>query len=64
MVTDSMKMRRFARRVAGNFLVAFISPLMGSNALGVEFEQTVYLSLVSSIFVVTFVIGVELKKNA
>jgi len=54
---------RFLARVTGNFLISFLSPLVGANLiLDVEFYSTILLALISSIIVTGLVIGRELEK--
>jgi len=55
--------KRFLARVTGNFLISFLSPLVGANIiLNVEFVYTIYLSLISAFIVTGLVIGRELEK--
>jgi len=55
--------KRFTARVIGNFLISFLSPLVGANIiLNVDFLHTIYLSLISSFIVTGLVIGRELER--
>jgi len=58
-----LKWKRLAYRLSGNFIISFLTPLVGANLVGVEFYQTVYLSLIASLIVTGIVFGRELEKR-
>jgi len=55
--------KRLGYRLSGNFIISFLTPLVGANVVGVEFYQTIYLSLIASLIVTGIVFGRELEKR-
>ena len=61
-------MKKVAARILGNFGVSFFSPLVSGNIaetvfdMGLTFEQTLIIALISSIFVTGLTISRELEK--
>ncbi len=61
-------MKKIAARIFGNFGVSFFSPLVSGNIaetvfdMGLTFEQTIIISLISSVFVTGLTISRELEK--
>lgn len=55
--------RRFAIRLSGNFLVSFLSPVLGLNVvLDISFTDTILASLLSAVFVTGIVAGREFER--
>jgi len=61
-------MIRAIARIGGNFGVSFFSPLVSGNVadtlfdIGMTFEQTLIIALISSLFVTGLTISRELEK--
>jgi len=61
-------LKKIAARIFGNFGVSFFSPLVSGNIaetvfdMGLTFEQTLIISLISSVFVTGLTISRELEK--
>ncbi len=61
-------MKKIASRIFGNFGVSFFSPLVSGNIaetvfeIGLTFEQTLIIALISSVFVTGLTISRELEK--
>jgi hypothetical protein len=61
-------LKKIAARIFGNFGVSFFSPLVSGNIaetvfeIGLTFEQTLIIALISSIFVTGLTISRELEK--
>ena len=61
-------MKKVAARILGNFGVSFFSPLVSGNIaetvfdMGLTFEQTLIIALISSIFITGLTISRELEK--
>lgn len=43
--------KKFCYRLSGNFGLTFLAPFTGANILNIEFLNTIYLSLISSLIV-------------
>lgn len=62
--------KRFLAKFVGNWGVAFFGPLVGGNAaetlydVGLSFEQTIVIALLSSLLVTGLFISRELEKYA
>lgn len=55
--------RRFAIRLSGNFMVSFLSPVLGLNVvLDIPFIDTILASLLSAVFVTGIVAGREFER--
>ena len=55
--------KRFAIRLTGNFLVSFLSPVLGLNVvLDIAFTDTILASLLSAVFVTGIVAGREFER--
>ena len=61
-------MKKVAARILGNFGVSFFSPLVSGNIaetvfdMGLTFEQTLIIALISSVFVTGLTVSRELEK--
>ena len=61
-------MKKVAARILGNFGVSFFSPLISGNIaetvfnMGLTFEQTLIIALISSVFVTGLTVSRELEK--
>ena len=61
-------MKKVAARILGNFGVSFFSPLVSGNIaetvfnMGLSFEQTLIIALISSVFVTGLTVSRELEK--
>lgn len=61
-------MNKMVARLLGNFGVSFFSPLVSGNIaesafdVGITFEQTILIALLSSIFVTGLTVSRELEK--
>ncbi len=55
--------KRFAIRLTGNFMVSFLSPVLGLNVvLEIAFVDTILASLLSAAFVTGIVAGREFER--
>jgi|TARA_R110000751_G_scaffold33366_3_gene83288 hypothetical protein len=61
-------MKKVVARILGNFGVSFFSPLVSGNIaetvfnMGLTFEQTLIIALISSVFVTGLTVSRELEK--
>lgn len=61
-------MKKVVARIMGNFGVSFFSPLVSGNIaetvfnMGLTFEQTLIIALISSVFVTGLTVSRELEK--
>ena len=61
-------MKKVAARILGNFGLSFFSPLVSGNIaetvfnMGLTFEQTLIIALISSVFVTGLTVSRELEK--
>tara|TARA_R110001583_G_scaffold41948_1_gene133415 strand:+ start:4221 stop:4424 length:204 start_codon:yes stop_codon:yes gene_type:complete len=61
-------MKKVFARIMGNFGVSFFSPLVSGNIaetvfnMGLTFEQTLIIALISSVFVTGLTVSRELEK--
>jgi len=61
-------MKKVVARILGNFGVSFFSPLVSGNIaetvfnMGLSFEQTLIIALISSVFVTGLTVSRELEK--
>jgi hypothetical protein len=68
LVYNNFILKKIAARIFGNFGVSFFSPLVSGNIaetvfdMGLTFEQTLVIALISSVFVTGLTISRELEK--
>ena len=68
LVYKNFILKKIAARIFGNFGVSFFSPLVSGNIaetvfdMGLTFEQTLVIALISSVFVTGLTISRELEK--